>query len=43
LTVAATAEILLEVTESGTAATAGAGYAYIEYISTTKADENFEG
>ncbi len=43
LTIAATAEILFEVTETGTAATAGAGYAYIEYISTTKSDENFEG
>lgn len=35
-------DILIEVTETGTAATAGAGYAILEYIDPAKADENFE-
>lgn len=40
--VAATDEILIEITSSGTAATAGAGNAAMFYVDLTKADENYE-
>jgi len=38
----ATDQILLEVTEAGTAATAGAGNLVVLYVDPTKHDENFE-
>jgi len=40
--VAATDEILIEITSAGTAATQGAGNAGIVYVDVTKADENYE-
>jgi hypothetical protein len=40
--VAATDEILIEITSAGTAATAGVGNAGILYVDVTKADENYE-
>lgn len=40
--VAASDEILIEITSAGTAATAGAGNAAMFYIDITKADENYE-
>jgi hypothetical protein len=39
---AATDEILIEITSVGTAATAGAGNAAMFYVDLTKADENYE-
>jgi hypothetical protein len=40
--VAATDEILIEITSAGTAATAGVGNACMFYVDVTKADENYE-
>jgi hypothetical protein len=42
VTTSATDDILIEVTETGTAATAGAGNLFLTYVDVTKGDENFE-